>query len=163
MNKRGRPPAPYNAEHGTALCSEIATTPESLAKIVARLQEEFKDFPCVRTVYTWLRENESFAREYGRAKSDQMDIMIDELLSIADTDNPGGDNAVAVQRDRLRCEVRKFVASKLKPQIYGDSVKIESKATKEITFTIVHQGGELPDLHRTIELPPQTFPKKISN
>lgn len=148
MGNHGRPPITFNQEYSDILCSEIATTPESLAKIVGRLQDEVQGFPCVRTIYTWLRENETFAAEYTRAKSDQTDLLIDDLLLIADDSEGDDTSSTAVQRSKLRCDVRKFIASKLKPQKYGDRLDISGTidhqhSVKALFDSVTHQASLL--------------------
>ena len=59
-----------------------------------------------------------FAEQYARAREVQAETLADEIVSIADED---GDP----QRQRLRVDARKWVASKLKPKRYGDKVTNE--------------------------------------
>lgn len=127
----GRPQTPFNGEHADLLCGEIATCPESLARIVRRLQGEHKDFPAVSTLFKWLRENESFSNQYAHAKEAQCDILVDEMLEIADDESGDEAGSVAVQRAKLRLEARKWVASKLKPKSYGDRLDISAKVNHE--------------------------------
>ena len=106
-------------EQQLALCEQIATTTESLSGIVGKLQKRDKRFPCVTTIYGWIRDDPEFADLYSKAKSDQSDILVDQMLEIADSELDEDSNA-GVQRARLRVETRKWIASKLKPKLYGD-------------------------------------------
>lgn len=76
--------------------------------------------PSVPTVYKWLADNESFLKLYTRAREDQADTLADEIIDIADTDKDAN-------RARVRVDARKWVASKLKPQKYGDKNKAGEK------------------------------------
>jgi len=102
------------------LCATIAESTQSLAGIVKRLQEQQPDFPSVATIYRLLRDNEDFAIQYTRAKEDQSDILVDEMLDIADDDSGDCEGMVSAQRSKIKIETRKWIASKLKPKLYGD-------------------------------------------
>ena len=82
--------------------------------------------PCRATVYNWLHDNKDFMDKYTRARKEQADLFAQEIVDISDGT---GD----VQRDRLRVEARKWVASKLKGSLYGDKQYIDhTTAGKEI-------------------------------
>lgn len=109
---------------------------ESLNKIC---KEEA--MPAAQTVFEWIRADQNFADNYARARDMYADTVVEEITEIADDgrndwmkkndpDNEGyifnGEHA---QRSRLRIDTRKWIASKLKPKKYGDSIKIESETT----------------------------------
>jgi hypothetical protein len=73
--------------------------------------------PSTVTVFSWLRTHEEFLNQYTRAKEESADALTDEMLDIAD--DVEGDS----QRDRLRVDTRKWIASKLKPKKYGDKLE----------------------------------------
>lgn len=92
--------------------------------------------PHISTVFDWLSAEPDFADRYARAREQQADKLADEIVSIADEVSvtskslPGGMeeialDAVAVARNRLRIDARKWVASKLKPKKYGDKIEHE--------------------------------------
>ena len=68
-----------------------------------------------------MKSHPEFLEQYARARELQTDIFIDEIIDIAD----GTENDV--QRDRLRIDSRKWIASKLKPKKYGAFKTIEYK------------------------------------
>jgi len=108
-------------EHYDLLCQTIAENTKSLASIVATIREQRPDFPSIAKIYQLLRDDETFSAQYSRAKEDQAELMAQEMLTICDDisgDAEGGN--VAVQRAKLQVETRKFLASKLKPKVYGD-------------------------------------------
>lgn len=120
---------PFNQEHADILCEAIATSSKSLAYHIKTLRAKDETFPCIVTIYRWLRENEEFANLYARAKEDQADFLADESIEIADDDSLDvgfteegkpfvkGEN---IQRARLRVETRKWLTAKLRPKKYGD-------------------------------------------
>jgi len=107
-------------EHYVLLCQHIAENTKSLAAIVAGLREQHPDFPSIATVYARLRDDETFAAQYCRAKQDQSDLMADQILEISDDCSGDVDGMVAVQRSKLKVEARKWLAGKLRPAVYGD-------------------------------------------
>ena len=58
----------------------------------------------------------------SRAREDSADVMADEIIAIADAVKHSKDHA-EVAAARLRCDVRRWCASKLKPKEYGDRVE----------------------------------------
>lgn len=114
-------PFPYNADIGNTICHEIAAG-RSLRSICAK-----PDMPSLPTVYEWLRESESFADQYARAREAQADTLAEEIQDIADdTDH---DNMGAVQKAKLQVDARKWIAAKLKPSRYSDRQQVEISGT----------------------------------
>lgn len=117
--------------------------------------------PSKATVFRWLRNNEKFRDQYVRAREAQADAIVDEILDIADEEctkvktdkHPRADadedgmvevvfDAVAVQRNKLRIDARKWLAGKLKPKVYGD--KVESEGGQDISQTLAQLIEKLP-------------------
>jgi hypothetical protein len=125
-------PEIYTEEIAEKICFEIATSGKSLKTIC--LQD---GMPSVGTVLNWLKKDtDGFLSQYTRAKEQQADHLVDEMLDIADdssgdvvTDEEGNEreNREFINRSRLRVDTRKWIASKLKPKKYSD------KITQEIT------------------------------
>ena len=125
---RAKRPREYSQEIGDLLCALIVEG-MTIKKICAR-----EDMPSVVTFFKWVRENEDFHEAYMRAKSEQAEIMVQDMLEIADdgsndwydTDANGKTvrklNNECVQRSKLRVETRKWAASKFKPKVYGDRI-----------------------------------------
>lgn len=116
----------YTPEIGDKICANVSKG-LSLSKIC-----KGKDMPCERTIFRWLRENDEFCRNYMRAKQEQADTYADQIVEIADEDvirQEGESAGVAVQRNRLRVDARKWVASKLKPKKYGDKLNLKHDGT----------------------------------
>lgn len=105
-----------------------------------------KEFAYV-TVLDWINTDLRRAEFYARAREDRADLLADETIAIADeasfTQKVGEDgetmevvfDSVAVQRNKLRVDARKWYAAKLKPRSYGD------KMTAELTGK---DGKDLP-------------------
>ena len=119
----GRPTL-FTEDMADEICSRIVQG-ESLNRICRD-----EHMPEVRSVYRWLRSNDSFCQLYTRAKEDQADTLADEIQDISDerpmltimTDDETVEklDPVGINRNRLRVDARKWIASKLKPKKYGD-------------------------------------------
>ena len=68
--------------------------------------------------YDYLDKDENRGRQYARAREAQAEGFAEEIVAISDEE---GDT----NRSRLRIDARKWVASKLKPKVYGDVVRNE--------------------------------------
>lgn len=110
------------------ICERLAKG-ESLRKICEAGRDDF--IPCRTVVFKWLDNNEAFADQYARAREAQAEHFVGEIIEIADspniTVNPETNEPEArdPQRDRLRVDARKWVASKLAPKKYGDATMVK--------------------------------------
>ena len=66
---------------------------------------------------------EEAEKRYARAKDDQIRVIAEETMSIADEPIELGDTA-SVNNKRVRIDTRKWLLSKLKPKIYGDQITV---------------------------------------
>ena len=80
--------------------------------------------PNAETWYRWLYKKEGLSNRYTRAKAIQSEQEADIILDIADNAT-NQDYQVA----RLRVDARKWVASKLLPNKYGDKTQIDHSST----------------------------------
>ena len=112
------------------ICERIAKG-ESLRKICLD-----KDTPSHTTILKWLREIDGFASQYARAREDQAEFYLDEIIAISDEssqdkianeDGTERTDSEAIQRSKLRVDTRKWAMAKLAPKKYGD------KITQEVT------------------------------
>jgi hypothetical protein len=126
-------PTDYTQETADEICSLLAEG-RSLRSIL----RDNDDMPGMTSVFKWLRIHEEFAKQYAQAKLEAADAMADEIQDIAD--NLTGD----VQRDRLRVDTRKWIASKLKPKKYGDKVDatIEHSGQVGVIFQTVYESAK---------------------
>lgn len=124
-NKGGRP-SKYNEELADRFCRKVATTTLGLEKLCASDPE----FPCADTIYQWRIDFPSFSEKYTIAKQKQADILIEEIMDIADTCANNYENGSEyVMATRLQIDTRKWFASKLLPKVYGDKVQNETVVT----------------------------------
>lgn len=95
----------------------------------------------IRNVYNWLRTHPDFLRIYKIAHEDQADTFADEMKEIADTPPATYTDESQVTRvdpgsvadKKLRTDVRKWLASKAKPKVYGENVNFGGNVGLEIT------------------------------
>lgn len=111
----GRPTL-YTPELGDAICSQVMAGMPLVRICMA------DDMPDPRTVYRWFREHNDFCQNYARAKEDQADYFVEDILQIADMATPE-----TVQVSRLQVDTRKWAASKYKPKKYGDRILNENQ------------------------------------
>ena len=82
--------------------------------------------------YAWakeqLRSDPVLRRRYNEAVEDRADWLAEELIDLADSPMPpglDGPSASAwVQQLRVRVDVRKWAASKLRPRAYGERLEV---------------------------------------
>ena len=82
--------------------------------------------------YSWakaaLRQNLELRRQYDQAIEDRGDRLAEELIELADQAMPAGLDGPAasawVQQLRLKVDVRKWAASKLRPRVYGERIDV---------------------------------------
>jgi len=121
--KTGRP-TDYTLELAHEICEVVATT----SKGIKVLCNENKHWPSHDTIYRWLKHYKEFSDLYARAKRQQVEVIIDEILTIADDSsndtyvNDDGKLVIDhehINRARLRVDTRKWIAAKLAPRLYG--------------------------------------------
>lgn len=122
-NKIGRP-TNYTPELAKEICDTIASSSVG----IKRLCKENANWPSHNTVYRWLANFSQFSDQYAQAKRNQIELLVDEILEIADDSsqdqviNAQGNlicNTELIARSRLRIDTRKWLAAKLVPKIYG--------------------------------------------
>lgn len=122
---RGRP-SEYSEQEADAICAWIAEG----RSMASYCRERGRD---AQTIYRWLREHGDFHARYARAHDDRADALADQIQDIAD-EQVGASDRVAVEAAKLRIEARKWIASKLRPQKWGDKVEVNQKGS--VTFNI---------------------------
>jgi hypothetical protein len=113
---RGRP-CEYTEEEGDTICAWIQAggSLRSYGRQTGRKAE---------TIYRWMRERADFQARLAHAREDQADTFAEEMLEIADAaaTNPSIEGVAAA---KLRVEARKWIASKLRPNKWGDKQTVE--------------------------------------
>ena len=107
-------PTKYTEELADQIIDAISTTCEGTRKICARFDID------VTTVFRWIANNDDFCQRYDKAKEKQLKLIAEEISEITDDQSrdilPDGRlNSVAVARDKLRVDGRKYMLEILKP------------------------------------------------
>jgi hypothetical protein len=115
---------------------------------------------CPAPSYAWaklqLRTNPELKSAYQQAVEDRADRLSEELMELADTPMPEGldgpSKSAWVQQMRLRVDVRKWAASKLKPKTYGERLDL-SVTHESISITAALEKAKLRvlDDQRTVD------------
>jgi len=144
VKKTGRPTL-YTEELANKICTAIANSCKGLSHIC----KENPDFPCRDTIHEWVISNKIFSDKYARAKELQGELMVDEMIAIADDgrndtyeDEDGRirtDHDV-ISRSKLRVDTRKWIASKLLPKKYGDKITAEHTGKDGDAIEHAHTG-----------------------
>lgn len=110
--------------------------------------------------YAWaklqLRQDHNLKLAYQQAVEDRADRLAEELMELADTPMPEGldgpSKSAWVQQLRLRIDVRKWAASKLKPKTYGERLDL-SVSHQQISILASLEAAKLRvlDDKRTVE------------
>jgi hypothetical protein len=138
-NPVGRPTL-YTKDLEDRILEQITTTPYGLKRIC----EMNNDFPEVKAIFRWLRENEEFSQHYARAKQEQERVIYDEMMSTAGMTEDGKTTLVReigvgksrrIEKEvklsdmtnhrRLKIDTYKWVLAHLNPKKYGDRIEIE--------------------------------------
>ena len=112
-------PSKYSEKLVDRMLEEIA----SGRSVIGMCREE-EWTPNADTWYRWLYKIEGLSDRYARAKSHQSEREADIILDIADNAT-NQDYQVA----RLRVDARKWIASKLLPNKYGERTQIDHSST----------------------------------
>ena len=112
-------PSIYSEKLVDRMLEEIAS-----GRSVIGLCREEEWTPNAETWYRWLYKIEGLSNRYAQAKSVQSEREADIILDIADNAT-NQDYQVA----RLRVDARKWLASKLLPNKYGERTQIDHSST----------------------------------
>lgn len=141
MAKKIGRPSSYNEKQANEICEWIASG-KSLDSYCRQ-----KGSPNKSTVYRWIQDFEEFRNSYVRAREDQAEAFVDQMLEIADDarndmmmiEGKNGNekevvNHEVVMRSKLRIETRKWLAGKMKPKKYGrDMIDVTSGGEKIVS------------------------------
>jgi hypothetical protein len=80
------------------------------------------------TLNHWLNDDAELAADYARAREELHEFIAAEIIAIADAPVPsnekGGLDPGAIQKQRLQVDARKWLLSKLAPKKYGDKIEV---------------------------------------
>lgn len=155
---------PYNEEIGDQILERLADG-ESLRKIC----NPDEGFPSRPTFFKWIATNPVFANQYATSREAQADALFDQILDIADETKEdyvkrlgynGAEptwevNGEAIQRSRLRADVRKWMAGKLRPKKYGEKIEVDQTVgvTDALGALLDRVSGQGKRLVPGLELP----------
>ena len=84
--------------------------------------------PSYHAVMLMVKNNPEFRTMYEKAIESRADRLAEEILELADEPMPdgleGSQASAWVQQKRMQVDARKWVASKLKPKVYGDRIDV---------------------------------------
>jgi len=97
--------------------------------------------PDESTVRVWaLDDVNGFTARYGRARSIGIDAMVEEAMEIAD------DKADDPNSRRIRVDVRKWFASKMRPEKYSDRLAITgAKDSEPLRVLVEYDDKSVPE------------------
>ena len=134
-----------NQYYKDLICESTRNSRLGMKRIVEELQKIEPDIPNASTITRWKIADEDFCTQYARAKEDQVEVLVEEMIEIADDDSLDigfrGDGTTFIdhehiQRSKLRIDTRKWIASKLKSKKYGDKLAVGGDSDNPITHTI---------------------------
>ena len=80
---------------------------------------DFDDAPTREIIRAWLNSGDgALVAQYERAREEQADHYADEIIEIADNQD------IEPNSRRIMVDARKWIASRLKPKVYGDKLAI---------------------------------------
>jgi hypothetical protein len=84
------------------------------------------------TLNHWVSDDAELAADYARAREELHEFIAAEIVAIADAPVPsnekGGLDPGAIQKQRLQVDTRKWLLSKLAPKKYGDKIEVSGDA-----------------------------------
>lgn len=122
INSGGRP-STYSDEMADAIV-EMLYAGHGLRAIAAT-----PGMPSAITITRWKASNEQFRSLYEAARQFQLEMMAEDILTIADNARD------FVAEARLRVEARKWLLSKLVRHVYGDAPAPEVKPAAEYDYS----------------------------
>lgn len=146
-------------------------TPELTDKICSLLAEgksvryiaDLEDMPASSTIFEWLRKIPEFTEQYEKAKEESADALVAEMLDIASEmpmiyeANAEGEmvatklDSAGIARNRLRVDVIKWQASKLKPKKYSEKSSVEVSGKDGDAILVDHVNIAMEELFETIK------------
>ena len=114
-------------------CWQTMTEQMSLGKSLSSALR-VEGMPSYHAVMMMLKANPQFREMYEKAIENRADRLAEEILELADEPMPDGlEGAMAsawVQQKRMQVDARKWIASKLKPKMYGDRIDVSVTDTR---------------------------------
>jgi hypothetical protein len=84
------------------------------------------------SVWGWLDQDERRKNAYAQSRITAADALVEEAIALLDQELPrdeaGKIDGALVNQRRAQADIRKWQAGKLRPAVYGESVRIEAEA-----------------------------------
>lgn len=97
-----------------------------------------ENMPPISTFFTWLENDKVMSDQYARAMSFRAMSMFEDIIDEAERDPERMDSKFgtcvdpgSVQDKRVRIDAKKWIASKLLPQKYGENLEFYEKLKAE--------------------------------
>lgn len=146
VRRGGRPVTPFDPE----VANEVLEMTASGRGFIAI--SKTPGMPTLRCLYRWLETSDAFRTGYQRAKLLQADSLADEIEWLADVEPrlfTDGHNVERVDPGwvtwmRNRVEAKRWIASKMKPKVYGDKLELEGNGVVGIAIQVnlTQNGGD---------------------
>lgn len=130
-------PSLYTPELAARICERVSAC-VPIHKIAA-----LDWAPSETSIYKWLHDHAEFAEDYTRARMAQADRMVAETIEIADEPI---DKMGAVERARVRVQVRQWAAERMAPKKYGARVKQEISGPNDGPVEVADASAKLLDM-----------------
>ena len=109
-------------------CWQTICEQMSLGKSLSSVLRSNDGMPSYHAVMLMIKNSPEFRTMYEKAIENRADRLAEEILELADEQMPEGlEGPLAsawVQQKRMQVDARKWVASKLKPKVYGDRIDV---------------------------------------
>lgn len=116
---------------------------KSLARIL-RDGRRKKDFPSLTTFWRWLTDDDELKNAYEFALQVRSELQAEEINEIADSMVDRKNlTAQQLRLAQLRCDNRKWTASRLLPKKYGDRVTLAGDPTSPVSIDVIDARAAL--------------------
>lgn len=126
FKKNGRP-SHYNIQIADEICNALASSEKGLIQLC----KENPHWPERANIYIWMRKHPEFRLKYTAAKEEQIEVSVDYMQDLANEPHTyideQGNTRVDVSMLRVKIDVFKWQASKLKPKKYGDAQNLNNE------------------------------------
>jgi Bacteriophage Sf6, terminase small subunit-like len=146
--KRGRPTL-YTPELADEICDVVATNSCG----ISTLCEQNPHWPAKTNLYIWLRKYPDFRNKYTQAKEDQVETYVELMQEVLEEEHhyidENGNKRVDVGLLRVKIDVIKWQAGKLKAKKYGDKLEtLQLDKDSELHKSVMEHKHRLDELNK---------------
>lgn len=87
----------------------------------------------------WCHADDTLSALYARAREAQAHAIAEDAIDIADSEALTPE---AVQRNKLRVDARKWMASKIAPRLYGEKLEVSGDPERPLAVQVWQFGGK---------------------